>query len=486
MNSQDILPISILTEYPTVNEGAIDSLLSEERKEFSRKIIVLDDDPTGVQTVHGVYVYTDWEESTIEAGFDAPESMFFLLTNSRGFTKEETIQVHTLIAERIGRIAKRRQQDFILLSRGDSTLRGHYPLETQCLADTLLRTADLITDGEILFPFFKEGGRFTLNNIHYVQDQDTLVPAGATEFAKDKSFGYTASHLGDYIEEKSQGAYLAKDCIYISLEMLRNIQLDVITDRLLHAENVSRIVVNAIDYIDVKIFCIAWIRAMKQGKHYIARTAAALPKIIGNIDSIPLLTKQDLITDQTQNGGIVMIGSYVQKTTAQLECLMQSNQDIVFLEFNVSAYFAAQGLNAEVTRILAQAENHISNGQTVVIYTSRQLLIPDSTDADRILEAYVQISDSLTNIIHLLSVKPRFILAKGGITSSDVGTKGLHVKKALVMGQIQKGIPVWMTGAESKFPHTPYIIFPGNVGQVDSLRLIVEELSVAFERSSFS
>ena len=90
--------------------------------------------------------------------------------------------------------------------------------------------------------------------------------------------------------------------------------------------------------------------------------------------------------------------------------------------------------------------------------------------------ASVHISDALTSIIRLLTVKPRFIIAKGGITSSDVGTKGLLVKKALVMGQIKKGIPVWLTGAESKFPDTPYIIFPGNVGEVNTLREIVEEL----------
>ena len=75
-----------------------------------------------------------------------------------------------------------------------------------------------------------------------------------------------------------------------------------------------------------------------------------------------------------------------------------------------------------------------------------------------------------------LHVKPAYIIAKGGITSSDVGTKALKVKKALVMGQIQKGIPVWLTGEESKFPGMPYIIFPGNVGDKDTLRLIVEEL----------
>ena len=65
---------------------------------------------------------------------------------------------------------------------------------------------------------------------------------------------------------------------------------------------------------------------------------------------------------------------------------------------------------------------------------------------------------------------------KGGITSSDVGTKALAVKKARVLGQIQPGIPVWQTGAESRFPGTPYVIFPGNVGEDGTLKAAAEVL----------
>ena len=113
---------------------------------------------------------------------------------------------------------------------------------------------------------------------------------------------------------------------------------------------------------------------------------------------------------------------------------------------------------------------------TAVIYTSRQLLAPENMTPEEKLQISVKISNAVTSIIGKLSVKPKFIIAKGGITSSDVGTKALRVKKARVMGQVKKGIPVWMTGEESKFPGMPYIIFPGNVGEVSTLKEIVEEL----------
>ena len=45
------------------------------------------------------------------------------------------------------------------------------------------------------------------------------------------------------------------------------------------------------------------------------------------------------------------------------------------------------------------------------------------------------------------------------------------------VSEAKPGIPVWQTGEESKFPMTPYIIFPGNVGEVTTLREAVEKLT---------
>ena len=171
------------------------------------------------------------------------------------------------------------------------------------------------------------------------------------------------------------------------------------------------------------------------------------------------------------------MGSHVKKTSDQLAELWKSQAKLRFLEFHVNRFFQEGGLEKEVEETLAAAQEAILEGVTAVVYTSRQLLAPEHADKEQLLAASVEISRALTSIVAKLTVKPFFILAKGGITSSDVGTKGLSVKKAMVMGQIKAGIPVWLTGPESKFPNTPYIIFPGNVGEVSTLREIVEELS---------
>lgn len=470
-----VIPFHTVEERSKTDADKAEALLSQAMEGFHKKLVVLDDDPTGVQTVHDVSVYTDWEEESIRKGFEEKESMFFILTNSRSFSVEETTKAHLEIAARVAKAADELGQDFMIISRGDSTLRGHYPLETQLLADGLMKNEGASIDGEVICPFFPEGGRYTMGNIHYVKEQDNLVPAGMTEFAKDKTFGYKSSDLTEYVEEKKEGKYHKEDCITISLDELNALDVQGIKDKLMSAQNMAKIIVNAVSYADLKVFCAALVLAMKAGKHYVARTAAAFTKVMGRISDQPLLGRAELESD-TKNGGIVLIGSHVKKTTDQLNCLKKLDGQVDFMEFQVNTVFEENGLEKEVERTVKAAEEKILSGRTVVIYTSRQLLAPENMTPEEKLQISVKISNAVTSIIGMLSVKPKFIIAKGGITSSDVGTKALRVKKARVMGQVKKGIPVWMTGEESKFPGMPYIIFPGNVGEVGTLKEIVEEL----------
>ncbi len=477
LNPLEAQSCTLLDAWPTPDEAAVSRLLEESFRSFHKKVIVLDDDPTGTQTVHNVPVYTDWSQSTMETALSCEGTMAFILTNSRSFSREHTRTVHKEIAAALSLAARRTNREFLLISRGDSTLRGHYPLETEVLKNTLEDHTGQKFDGEIICPFFKEGGRFTIHNIHYVLEGSRLVPAGLTEFARDKSFGYRSSDLRSYIAEKSGGTFSASDCLCITLDELRSTDYESVTRKLMSAKNFAKIIVNAIDYVDLKVFMICWQKAMAAGKNYIARSAASLAMVAGNIPPARLLTKEQLAAWDSFSGGLVIVGSHVQKTTEQLNALKASEKNLFFLEFSLKNAFAQNGLKQEAARVLEKVQKHLAAGQTVVIYTSRKLIVPDTSDKDKILGLSVDISNALTDIVRNLSIKPRFIIAKGGITSSDVATKGLSIRAARVMGQIKKGIPVWMTGSESKFPHMPYIIFPGNVGGVATLREIVEELT---------
>ena len=462
----------LFAKIPAVDEAKVDTALNEEREAFDRKIIVLDDDPTGVQTVNGIHVYTDWTEESIAAGFAEENRMFFILTNSRAFQTAQTEEEHRTIAARVAAEARRTGKKFMLISRSDSTLRGHYPLETVTLARTLEESGERI-DGEVLMPFFKEGGRFTIGDVHYVQEGAELTPAGDTEFARDKTFGYTASNMKEYIEEKTQGTFRAADVVSISLDDLRAVHVDAITEQLMAVTDFRKVIVNAVDYVDVKVFAVAMMRAMKAGKNFLFRTAAAWTKVIGGVADKPLLGRDELVVAGNANGGLIIIGSHVKKTTEQFEKLRELDA-VKFVEFNHLLVLDTPRLEAELQRIIRETEDAIRHGMTVAVYTGRKRFDADS-EAES-LRVSVQISDALTSIVRRLSVQPAFLIAKGGITSSDVGTKGLSVRRALVLGQVAPGIPVWQTGAESKFPGMSYIIFPGNVGAVETLRDVVKML----------
>ena len=465
----------ILTSFQKIDEAYIDSLLKKEIEANNKKIVVLDDDPTGVQTVHDISVYTNWDKDSIRQGFEEENNLFYVLTNSRGFTEDQTTKAHHEIAEVVDEVARETGKEYIFISRSDSTLRGHYPLETQLLKADYEKNTGKTIDGEIMCPFFKEGGRFTIDNVHYVKYGEELVPANETEFAKDKTFGYTAYTMPEYIEEKTKGEYKAADVTCISLEDIHNMDIDKIEAQLMEVTGFNKVIVNAVDYADVKVFCTALYRAMAKGKVFMFRTAAAIVKVMGAVTDQPLLTREQMVVKETTNGGIVVVGSHTEKTTKQVECLKEL-KDIEFIELDATLVKDDDAFEEEVSRCLAREEECISAGKTVCCYTTRALITADTGDKEDELRLSVKISDAVQSLVGRLSITPSFVIAKGGITSSDVGTKALEVKKANVLGQIKPGIPVWQTGEESKFPLTPYVIFPGNVGEISTLKEAVEVL----------
>jgi uncharacterized protein YgbK (DUF1537 family) len=478
----------MLSRYPPQNPITADMRIGDELARNRRKIIVLDDDPTGVQTVYGVSVYTGWSEEDIEAGFDEPSSLFFILTNSRGMTAAETARLHKEIGRTITRTAKRKNRDFIIISRSDSTLRGHYPLETQSLKEAVeAESGDFRFHGEIICPFFVEGGRYTAGNVHYVKTGETLVPAAQTEFSGDKTFGYSHSDLAWWVEEKTGGAYKKETVLAVSLEDLRKGDVEAVTALLKGVDNFGKVIVNALEYGDIKIFCAALYRALDAGKRFIIRSAAAVPKVLGGIGDRPLLTRAELSSPvnkddsgrgENKRGGLIVIGSHVYKTTRQLELLLEK-QDITAVEFNTHLVTRDEEFASEIRRVQKLCNDSVEAGKTTVVFTCRNRFDINTGSKEDELKVSLKIAAAVTSFVSNLPGRPRFIIAKGGITSSEIGTKALKVKKALVLGQILPGIPVWLTGPESRFPDTPYIIFPGNVGEEGDLRVIADMLSLS-------
>lgn len=466
---------SILESLPKVNEQEIDSLLKAEIEQNPAKIVVLDDDPTGTQTVHDISVYTDWSLESIEGGFREKEKLFYILTNSRSMSREMTREVHREIAERTVAAAQNQNCPFLLISRCDSTLRGHYPLETQVLRETLEQHGYFV-DGEILCPFFQAGGRYTIDNVHYVLYGDELIPVADTEFARDKTFGYRSSSLPDYIEEKTNGAYAARNVVCISLRQLRTCDYEGIQEQLMSVTGFNKIVVNAVALCDVKVFCVALYRAIREGKQFLFRTAAELVKAMGGVPDRALLSKEELIGNR-RGKGVVVVGSHTEKTTQQLECLLQLDT-VSPVPFRSSLVLqGTKPFEQEIQRCIAQEEQVLQSGRTAVCYTERELLVLPTNDKEQALFWSTKISDGVQRLVGNLKEVPDFVVSKGGITSSDVAVKALKIRKARVLGQIAPGIPVWRTEDDSRFPNMPFIIFPGNTGEENTLCRVLEMLT---------
>lgn len=468
--------LEALLNEPNHNHEKIDELWHTACSEATDAIVVLDDDPTGTQTVHGVPVYTSWDEATLEEAFNSGNREFFILTNSRSFSAQKTESVHRKIADNIADAVQKAEKSFVLISRGDSTLRGHYPLEDEVLRTTLEKKLGCTFDGEIICPAFFEGGRYTYNDTHYMRRNGSFVPVGESEFAHDATFGYKSSNLIDYVEEKSGGAYTKADCISVSLDELRAFDLDGITAKLESCTGFKKIIVNSLNYDDLKTFAICFLRARAHGKSFICRTAASFPKCLAGIDDIDFLGRGEIEDEDSHNGGLVLVGSHVQLSTDQLEHLREASLPLAFCEFDISKVDDDGSYKSEAARVTDYVAANIEAGTTAVVYTSRSDFSAQEADPERKLAKSVSISEGLTSVVSHLKTRPRYLIAKGGITSSDVATKGLNVRRADVLGQAAKGIPVWKCGNESRFPGMSYLIFPGNVGTPDTLKSIVEEL----------
>lgn len=432
-------------------------------------IAVLDDDPTGIQTVHGINVYINMDKADIDSAVKN-EKIFYIQTNTRGMIDTDCEKADRSLTEKLCAAASKYGKELHIISRGDSTLRGHYPLETDVIRRAFIECQSRDFDGEIIAPCFFEGGRYTYEDIHYVADGDILTPAGRTEFAKDTTFSYKNSDLKEYVKEKC-GA--DAHSISIPLEMLRAQDVDGVEKILLNCKNYTRVILNAICYEDIEVFVLALLKAQTKGKRFLYRTAAAFVRVFGGIDYKEPLSHNDFMAI-TGGGkkGIVVVGSHVKKTTMQLNKLL-THPLCVPVELDANEMIKDTYL-AELTKKRDITMDIYSGGKVPVVFTSRAVLSSDSKMDS--LKLSTTISNRFTEFIDMLNITPDFFIAKGGITSSDMATKACRITKAKVEGQALPGIPVIKAGEDSRWPGLLYIIFPGNVGGESALYDAVQKI----------
>jgi len=424
-------------------------------------IIAIDDDPTGSQTVHGCLLLTRWDVQTLTEALRDDSPLFFVLSNTRGMsaadaatvTREICVSLRTALdglAEQGTRIQP------VIVSRSDSTLRGHYPVETDVIAEELGPF-----DAHFLVPAFFEGGRITRDGVHYLIVDGAPVPVHETEFARDSVFGFSTAFLPDYVEEKTAGRIKAEHVERFDLAEVRG----DIGERLRGLSGNVCCVVDAEQQSDLDNFCRQVLAAAADGKRFLFRSAASLLTSLAALPPQPVAAADMAAFVRGGRPGVVLMGSHVDKSTRQLKHLIDET-DVLPLEIEIDRIDADEdGLLRDVTD---RVEAATAAGQGVVLFTSRGER-QFATKAER-LAFGDRVANLLVRIVQNLPPVIGFLISKGGITSNDTLSKGLALRTARVLGQIRAGCSVVRCPNDHpRYPDLPVVIFPGNVGGDDAL-----------------
>lgn len=441
--------------------------------------VVLDDDPTGTQSVADLPVLTAWEKDDFLWAFGTGKAAVYVMTNSRSLAPDQAEQVNRDVVRSAQEAAAETGTSLAFVSRSDSTMRGHFPLEPMTIAEEVQAATGSAVDGIVVVPAFGDAGRITVRGTHYAGSiADGFVPVGETEFAKDATFGYESSYLPDWVAEKTKGAVSADDVLVLDLTTLRTDRAGAVA-LLRSAANAQVITVDIVTEEDLRLLAMALIEAESAGSRFIYRVGPPFVRArIGQAVHAPLTVDEVNASRgerELAKGGLVVVGSHVGLTTRQLNKFRERRQPTE-LEIDVAKVVDPAQRDAHLLEIAATAAEGLNEGN-VVVRTSRTLVT--GADGDSSLEISRKVSAAVVEVVQrvLAANAPRFVIAKGGITSSDTASKGLEIRHAIVVGPMLPGIVSLWSGQDGPAAGIPYIVFAGNVGGDESLADVADKLS---------
>lgn len=438
--------------------------------------VVIDDDPTGTQTVAGVPLVSGWTVDDLRWGMTRGAACLFVLANTRSLDAETATRRVTEIVATVDRASELEGVPYVVISRSDSTLRGHFPAETDAIGAELERLDGAAPDGVILCPAYVEAGRLTLGGVHWAQAGEEMVPVAETSYAADATFGYSSSVLAGFVREKSGGEIGEEQIVPLPIEVVRGDPAEL-RRHLLAVEGGQVVLVDAVCDEDLRAVAIAAIEAEDAGKTFIYRTGPSFVRARAGLEIAPPLDPAALpLGGRRPHRGLIVVGSHVPLTSRQLERLL-ADVPATAIEVPVPDVLD-DPRGTPLDSLAGRAIDALGEGH-VVLYTSRTLAA--GGDADASLDLARQVSAFLVELTARVfdAAHPDFVVAKGGITSSDLATEALGIRRATVEGSMLPGlISVWRAQS-GPAADTPYVVFPGNVGDDDSLSYVVRQLEVA-------
>ena len=433
------------------------------------KVLVLDDDPTGSQTVHSCPLLLRWDEDSLRHGLAHPSPLLFLLANTRALDPRAAEQrVRSLCQALKAALAEAQAAGtidrWLVLSRGDSTLRGHFPLELQVIEQELGPFA-----ATLLAPAFLPGGRTTKDGMHLLHGE----PVHATAFAQDRLFGFSSSFLPDWVEEKTSGQIPAAAVERIGLSDLE-VGPDALQAQLAALSPAAMACVDAERPEQLNALGEAIWACARQGQRFALQSAASLINGLVPLPPQPLdasglarLRRREPSGDWLP--GLVLVGSHVPLADAQLTTLLA---ETVCVGIELDVRKVARVISGpEPVRLLSsleqswrqQIETVLSEGLTPVVFTSRGELQCSSAAERR--ELGMALAELMARLAAALAPQLGYVISKGGITTHTLLESGLQAPWVELQGQLFAGLSLVLTPGG-----LPVITFPGNLGDALSLR----------------
>jgi uncharacterized protein YgbK (DUF1537 family) len=443
-----------------------------------RRLVVLDDDPTGTQTVAGLPVLTSWAADDLRWALRQPVPAFFILTNSRSLAPAAMADLNREVVAALADAARAEAADFVIASRSDSTLRGHYPRETDVIAATLLQRAGRGTDGVVIVPAYLDAGRLTVNSVHWMQGPDGFIPVADSEFARDPAFGYASSDLRDYVAEKTGGRWRRDQVAQVTLDDIRGGGPHRVAEILGGLGGGRPVVVDAVTDSDLRAVVLGILQAEAAGARLLYRVGPSFVRARAGQGAAPPLGAAELaalgLAGAAGRHGLVVAGSHVPRTTRQLDRLL-ALPGVTRAELDVPAVLDPQTRDATVAAAAAAVTAALATSD-VALCTSRELVTTAGTDGNLAIAATV--SAALTEVVRTVTAqrRPAWIVAKGGITSSDIATRGLGLRRAWARGTMLPGIVSLWDPDSAAGGQSPLVVFAGNVGDDDALAQVVGRL----------
>ncbi len=423
--------------------------------------VVLDDDPTGTQAVAGVPIVTTTDATDIAWAFDTSPRGFFVLTNSRSLDEVEMNQLTREIVRVVLEVAAGRPVRFV--SRSDSTLRGHVYAEPEAIRSALREYGAREPRTVLFAPAFPAAGRVTRRGIHFVRDESGRErPAHESAYARDATFGYASAALADIVATRASGRIDRSD-----VALADSSTPEALADALAQP---GWVVADAADDADLEALVRAIESVDPEGGDIVVRCSPGLlPALFG----LPAAPQAAAGGSPARHGGLVIVGSHVPRTTRQLERLL-ADGGATLLTLDVAGLRGATAeAVAAIVDDIARTASSLLEGTHVVLATSRTVQEWDDPAASlafarRVSETLVAIARALARGRELA-----FVVAKGGITSSDIATKGLAIRRAICRGRVGAGILWEPVGGDTP----PIALVPGNIGDDNGLAEAVRQMS---------